>query len=98
MNDEAIKSKQFRKARQLINRKKKKIPEFLKDIIKVRLDRLQHARVSSNVAGNLHKAVLREIVEMRQHRIAVLQPSQSETHSQSIDESNDRTHTNSIIA
>jgi len=74
-------------------KKKKRIPEFLKDIIKVRLDRLQHARVSSNVAGNLRKAVLREVVEMRQHRIAVLQPSQSETHFQSINESKDRTHT-----
>lgn len=60
--------------------KRKGIPEFLKDVIKVRLDRLQNTRVSSDVAGNLSKAVLREVVEMRQHRIAILQPSQSETH------------------
>jgi len=60
--------------------KRKGIPEFLKDVIKVRLDRLQNTRVSSDVAGNLSEAVLREVIEMRQHRIAVLQPSQSEKH------------------
>jgi len=41
-----------------------KSPEFLKNIIKIRLDRFQYARVSSNVTGNLSNAVLREVVEV----------------------------------